>query len=473
MMLLILTLNGTVVMAEDDKKKDADYNIQNTTDGKYNANGTLSLSLKIDSYKEDFNGTIKLYVGNTEWNTYASTAYEKPVSIEKGKSKEIVFEVGYDYEHTGKLWYELIDEKGNVVYDREDSITLMQSGMGMTMGILTDDFSNFSFLNEGSAFQLELWGERVNFTITGLDETTFPEDKNAMDEFDFLFIDQFYTDKLSEEQMNVLLQWLNSGGMLLVGTGANAVDTLSGFDGTDFGIQFNGTTIEQEIHLTEFGISDYENRNPITISGLNGLHKSSPVSCFEVGRAGHQHIGAVLLADAAGIGVHTAVHFNEALRIHIIQPLPQLLNLIHLICHEFLTAETGFYSHNQNQIALFQIGNGNFCGGSGLQNDTGLTAQGMDLVQGIQNVLGLIGFHMDGQPVGTGLNKLLHIANGTVDHQVHIQRQIGNRTQGLYHGNADGNIGYENTVHNVHMDPVGTIALQVVDIPFQICKISG
>ena len=32
MMLLILTLNGTVVMAEDDKKKDADYNIQNTTD---------------------------------------------------------------------------------------------------------------------------------------------------------------------------------------------------------------------------------------------------------------------------------------------------------------------------------------------------------------------------------------------------------------------------------------------------------
>ena len=249
MMLLILTLNGTVVMAEDDKKKDADYNIQNTTDGKYNANGTLSLSLKIDSYKEDFNGTIKLYVGNTELSTYASTAYEKPVSIEKGKSKEIVFEVGYDYEHTGKLWYELIDEKGNVVYDREDSITLMQSGMGMTMGILTDDFSNFSFLNEGSAFQLELWGERVNFTITGLDETTFPEDKNAMDEFDFLFIDQFYTDKLSEEQMNVLLQWLNSGGMLLVGTGANAVDTLSGFDGTDFGIQFNGTTIEQEIHL--------------------------------------------------------------------------------------------------------------------------------------------------------------------------------------------------------------------------------
>ena len=36
MMLLIMTLNGSVVMAEDEKKKDGDYSIQNTSDGKYN-----------------------------------------------------------------------------------------------------------------------------------------------------------------------------------------------------------------------------------------------------------------------------------------------------------------------------------------------------------------------------------------------------------------------------------------------------
>ena len=258
MMLLIMTLNGSVVMAEDEKKKDGDYSIQNTSDGKYNDDGTLSITLKIDSNKEDFNGSIKLYVGNTDWSDYTSIAYEKPISIEKGKAKEIVFEVGYNQECNGKLWYELIDEEGNVVYDEEGALTLGQSGMGMTMGVLTDDFSKFAFLNEGGTFSLELWSERVSFTVNGLDETTFPADRSAINEYDFLFIDQFYTDKLSEEQMDALLQWLKNGGMLFMGTGANAVDTLSGFDGTDFGVQLTASAEEQEIHLTEQGRNDYE-----------------------------------------------------------------------------------------------------------------------------------------------------------------------------------------------------------------------
>ena len=259
MMLLMVTLNGTVVMAEEEKNKGGDYSIQNMTDGKYNEDGTLSMKLKVESKKEDFNGSIKLYVGNSEWSNYASTAYEKPISIEKGKTKEIVFEIGYSVDCTGKLWYELIDEDGTVIYDQQDTFTMMQSGLGMTMGVLTDDFGKFSFLNEGNTFQLELWGERVNFTTTGLDETTFPEDRSGINQFDFLFIDQFYTDKLSEDQMNVLLQWLNEGGMLFVGTGANAVDTLSGFDGTDFGVQLSGSVEEMELILKESGISDYQN----------------------------------------------------------------------------------------------------------------------------------------------------------------------------------------------------------------------
>ncbi|MBQ4522780.1 MAG: hypothetical protein IJA10_07490 [Lachnospiraceae bacterium] len=258
MMLFIVTLNGSVVMAEDEKNKGGDYYIQNTSDGKYNEDGTISITLKVDSNKKDFNGSLKVYVGNTEWSSYASTAYEKPISIEKGKTKEIVFEVGYSADASGKLWYELIDENGNVVYDQEGTFSYRQTGMGMTMGVLTDDFSKFAFLNEGGVFNLELWGEGVSFAVTGLDETTFPADKSEINEFDFLFIDQFYTDKLSEEQMDALLQWLTNGGMLFVGTGANAVDTLSGFDGTDFGVQFTGTTFEQEINLTEQGISDYQ-----------------------------------------------------------------------------------------------------------------------------------------------------------------------------------------------------------------------
>lgn len=251
LMLVILTLNGSAVMAEDDKKKEKDYNIQNTTDGKYNDNGSLSVTLKVESNKKDFNGTIKLYVGNTEWSDYASTAYEKPISIEKGKSKEIVFDVGYSSETTGKLWYELIDENGEVVYDQEGSLAFQYSGVQLNMGVLTDDFSNFAFLNEGGALSLEIWGERVGFSIEELNESNFPESNSEMEGYDYLFIDQFYTDKLSETQMDVLLQWVRGGGMVFIGTGANAVDTLSGFDTTDLGVQPGSIAEEKTVLLTE------------------------------------------------------------------------------------------------------------------------------------------------------------------------------------------------------------------------------
>ena len=59
------------------------------------------------------------------------------------------------------------------------------------MGILTDDFSDFAFMNEGKSFALELWGEAVSFDLTGLNETNFPEDESEMEVYDFIFIDKF------------------------------------------------------------------------------------------------------------------------------------------------------------------------------------------------------------------------------------------------------------------------------------------
>ena len=78
---------------------------------------------------------------------------------------------------------------------------------------------------------------------------------------------------------------------------------------------------------------------------------------------------------------------------------------------------------------------------------------------------------MDGQPVRPGFHKLLHIPDGTVNHQVNIQRQIRHRTDGLHHRNADGNIGHKQPVHHIHMNPVSAVAADIPDVPLQIRKI--
>ena len=280
LLLSMMMMSSSTVMADSDKKKEKDYEIQCSTDGAMDENGMLSLKLKVSSNQDDFNGKIRVYVGNSEWSTYASVAYEKPLSIEKGKTKEILFDVGYSYESTGKLWYELVDEDEKVIYEQEDSIYYQQSVLKMKMGVLTDNFSDFSFLNEGESFQMELWGEKVGFEIEGLDETNFPEDENEMAVYDFIFIDKFYTDKLSENQMNALLEWTKDGGMLIMGTGTNAVDTLSGFEDTDFGISYGQDLGVREVELEENAITCYE--QSMVGKYLEVKDYSASVSCSDV-----------------------------------------------------------------------------------------------------------------------------------------------------------------------------------------------
>ena len=78
---------------------------------------------------------------------------------------------------------------------------------------------------------------------------------------------------------------------------------------------------------------------------------------------------------------------------------------------------------------------------------------------------------MDGQPVGTGLDELLHITDGTFDHQMHVQRQFRYLPQSLHHRHADGNVGHKQAVHHIHMNPVAPMGLNIMDIPRQIRKI--
>ena len=95
----------------------------------------------------------------------------------------------------------------------------------------------------------------------------------------------------------------------------------------------------------------------------------------------------------------------------------------------------------------------------------------MYFVDGGEDVLLGVRLHMAGDDVRAGVAELLHIAHGTLDHQVDIQRQVGGGADGLDHRDADGDIGHEQTVHHVHMDVVG--GGDFFNVPRQIGEIGG
>lgn len=57
--------------------------------------------------------------------------------------------------------------------------------------------------------------------VVGLDRDVFPEKEEVMDGFDFLIINRFDTSLLSDTQLSTLETWVNTGGVLILGTGMN------------------------------------------------------------------------------------------------------------------------------------------------------------------------------------------------------------------------------------------------------------
>ena len=87
------------------------------------------------------------------------------------------------------------------------------------------------------------------------------------------------------------------------------------------------------------------------------------------------------------------------------------------------------------------------------------------------NILLRVRLHMAGDEVTACIAELLHIPHGTVDHQVDVQRQIRHRADALYHRDADGDIGDEQAVHDVHVDIVGVG--DALDVTAQMGEVGG
>ncbi len=62
--------------------------------------------------------------------------------------------------------------------------------------------------------------------IYSFDADAFPEDKRGLDMFDLLIVTDYRLRNLSETQMRAMLDWVRDGGVLLLGTGERADDTL-------------------------------------------------------------------------------------------------------------------------------------------------------------------------------------------------------------------------------------------------------
>jgi hypothetical protein len=119
---------------------------------------------------------------------------------------------------------------------------------------------------------------------------------------------------------------------------------------------------------------------------------------------------------------------------------------------EGLAAETRLYRHQQQHVDLGQQVGVRLDRRARVDGKSGAGARGPDGAQRPYRGMDRLG--VDGDVACTGLRVLRRPPVRVFDHQVTVERQRGVLEQGLDDRQAEGEVGHEVVVHDIHMQPV-------------------
>ena len=176
---------------------------------------------------------------------------------------------------------------------------------------------------------------------------------------------------------------------------------------------------------------------------------------MEDSAARDEHVGAVFNADGRRLGVHPAVHLEQDAAPALIECMPEGTELVHLLGHEMLSAETRLHRHDEDQVDKVQVRPGRLPGGRRLQRDAAALSLVLYEPERSLDLLGSVGLDMDIDQVRTCPAECLRIADRFGDHQVGVQEHARGLPDRFENGNAHGDIRHEAAVHHIIVEPVG------------------
>ena len=160
-------------------------------------------------------------------------AYDTILSLPSGSTKQFVVKLPKDSleRMDGTANVTLLDKNEVVVVQKEFEDLLQEQAEFLSMGILSDEYLSLTYLDMG--------GNKINYgsynypdpvKLVELDQDNLAD---TLDALNFLVIDSYNTSVLSDKALESIEQWLDNGGVLIIGTGSSAEKVLSGLDDLD------------------------------------------------------------------------------------------------------------------------------------------------------------------------------------------------------------------------------------------------
>lgn len=197
--------------------------------------GAYEVQLTIENQGQDWEGTVRLTIdvyNNGGYRSTSTCAYDTILSLPSGSTKQFVVKVPRDsLERTdGIVKITLLDKNEVEVVQKEFDRLLQEQAQALPMGILSDEYLSLTYLDMGGNEIYYGGSNRYPIKLVELDQDNLAD---TLDVLSFLVIDSYNTSVLSDKTLESIEQWLDNGGVLIIGTGSSAEKVLSGLDDLD------------------------------------------------------------------------------------------------------------------------------------------------------------------------------------------------------------------------------------------------
>ncbi len=226
---------------------------------------TYDIQVSIENKGADWEGVARLVVDE---DYRSPAAYDTVLSLPQDSKKqfEVRVPVNSIEDTDGTIIVSLWDKKDKKCDWREFPRFLRDGADSLVLGILSDEYSSLTYLDMGGR---EMYYYGYEYPIK-LQELTQDNLVQSLDALDFLVIDTYNTGILTEEELKAIDLWNFDGGVLILGTGAHAEDTLAGFEDTYVGIEYI-SLIEPSPYASSYS-QDYVDMSLLSTAVLQDMH---------------------------------------------------------------------------------------------------------------------------------------------------------------------------------------------------------
>ncbi|MFS8501654.1 MAG: hypothetical protein FWJ59_07625, partial [Caldicoprobacter sp.] len=258
LMLLAQLIEGNIAHADDESIA---MQVQMGFDGRFKLGSWTPITVDIENKGDDIEGDLEVQVYQPSRGT--AVVFSTPVVIPHGTRKRFKLYVQID---TIQRNFEVkLIQRGNVIKSVKVGDVVPVTQDHYMLGLLTDDREALNY------WKSSLGSNRIfyQYEAVHLDVEDFPDRKEVLDNFTVLILNNADTSELSQQQVKALQQWLESGGILIIGTGANGYKTLAGLQGGILSATILGTRQVAEIPVLEaIGESTLQSDVPFDIMDL-------------------------------------------------------------------------------------------------------------------------------------------------------------------------------------------------------------